>query len=592
MTTINDGYTLVSKSGIYTPIGISPVYNVKNFGAKGDGSTDDTTAIQSVLNLVGGRSNTGQISVSAIYFPSGTYKITSTLTLIGPSNGQRGIKIFGDTVGFSEGATTIQWHGSAGGTLFQSQGICNSSIEGLVFDGNETAGICYWYRSDQPNGGSGSSGNRFSHCYFIGATGGVSGDGYYSSCFLTGSITDGYSNQIDTTSWEFCYFYGNTVPNTTYCFAQLEGSNQKNYRFFNCVFLNAQEAIRMAISGYNLFDTCTVSNFSVYGYHFATGSGQAEIIGNSTENNWVTLGAASAPPFLYAPAQCIVAIRGSYIINQMCKADGTPGSTNSIQLSAQSLILENNIIDGTLNSGGASGACSGIAIVAAIGAGTSRGTGLRSCNNQWVTGTLVPQIQVFINGNQCLDFTSTVENAIANQITTDGDLIIGLSSTIVSKSIRGDAQQNARAALTSNSQTSGVLTNYRGESRVHTEDFEVDYTVLKNTSQNVLLGNIQPRQNLLRVLVEVVTGLTSVGGALTDGYVVLGKGSPGDTTYFTSQSVFTSGTVFGNYSIAFDGSSWLSGNTIWAQFSFTGDVRTNLNGGKIKFYITSEFVGE
>ena len=49
---------------------INDVYSVKDFGATGNGTTDDTSAIQAALN-------TGKI----IYFPSGTYKITSTLTM-------------------------------------------------------------------------------------------------------------------------------------------------------------------------------------------------------------------------------------------------------------------------------------------------------------------------------------------------------------------------------------------------------------------------------------------------------------------------------------------------------------------------------
>ena len=43
--------------------------SVKDFGAKGDGTTDDTAAIQAALN-------TGN---STIYFPSGTYLISSTI---------------------------------------------------------------------------------------------------------------------------------------------------------------------------------------------------------------------------------------------------------------------------------------------------------------------------------------------------------------------------------------------------------------------------------------------------------------------------------------------------------------------------------
>jgi hypothetical protein len=51
--------------------------NVKSFGAKGDGTTDDTTAIQNAINAV----NT--LGGGTVYLPAGTYKITGTLTVYG-----------------------------------------------------------------------------------------------------------------------------------------------------------------------------------------------------------------------------------------------------------------------------------------------------------------------------------------------------------------------------------------------------------------------------------------------------------------------------------------------------------------------------
>src|SRR6266478_2649875 len=47
--------------------------------ATGDGSTDDTSAIQTCLNLLGS-------SQPTIYFPAGVYRITSGLTLAGQIN--------------------------------------------------------------------------------------------------------------------------------------------------------------------------------------------------------------------------------------------------------------------------------------------------------------------------------------------------------------------------------------------------------------------------------------------------------------------------------------------------------------------------
>jgi hypothetical protein len=51
-----------------------PLTDVRAFGAKGDGSTDDTVAIQAALNFA-------EESHGVVFFPHGTYKITSPLKL-------------------------------------------------------------------------------------------------------------------------------------------------------------------------------------------------------------------------------------------------------------------------------------------------------------------------------------------------------------------------------------------------------------------------------------------------------------------------------------------------------------------------------
>lgn len=56
----------------YDAIPINKVMNVKSLGAKGDGVTDDTSALNSILE---GAANTSSI----VFFPFGVYSITNTL---------------------------------------------------------------------------------------------------------------------------------------------------------------------------------------------------------------------------------------------------------------------------------------------------------------------------------------------------------------------------------------------------------------------------------------------------------------------------------------------------------------------------------
>ena len=69
---------------------LSESVSVKDFGAKGDGVTDDTVAIQNALNAIG-------VIGGILYINSGIYKITSTLNLLGVSN----VTICGSGIGAS-----------------------------------------------------------------------------------------------------------------------------------------------------------------------------------------------------------------------------------------------------------------------------------------------------------------------------------------------------------------------------------------------------------------------------------------------------------------------------------------------------------
>jgi hypothetical protein len=77
----------------------SDVINVKDFGATGNGSADDTAAIQAAITSVIARS--GQL-----YFPTGTYLITAPLYVTPPTD-EAAIRIFGEAKARSVTAGTI-----------------------------------------------------------------------------------------------------------------------------------------------------------------------------------------------------------------------------------------------------------------------------------------------------------------------------------------------------------------------------------------------------------------------------------------------------------------------------------------------------
>lgn len=90
---------------------IPPIYfNVKSYGAKGDGTTDDTTAIQAAI--------TAASSGGVVFFPVGTYKISSPLTLSVASTA---------LMGTGAGSTIIASSGFSGAQMI----LCSAANTGV-----------------------------------------------------------------------------------------------------------------------------------------------------------------------------------------------------------------------------------------------------------------------------------------------------------------------------------------------------------------------------------------------------------------------------------------------------------------------------
>lgn len=105
------------------------LYNVKDYGAKGDGSTDDVGPIQAAVNAA---ATAGGIC----YFPQATYIVSTALTLsVGKRNVLIGAGLDGTTIKHKTGGTVLDW--SAGTHVVGSFG---ARIQDLTFDGNNGSG--------------------------------------------------------------------------------------------------------------------------------------------------------------------------------------------------------------------------------------------------------------------------------------------------------------------------------------------------------------------------------------------------------------------------------------------------------------------
>ena len=97
--------------------------SVKDFGAVGDGVTDDTTAIQAAIDAVAAVSFTG-VGSKIVFFPQGTYKITSTLLVAGSHIILQGEGIVSSLiVNYSASATAIKFAFNPEATRMYGNGI-------------------------------------------------------------------------------------------------------------------------------------------------------------------------------------------------------------------------------------------------------------------------------------------------------------------------------------------------------------------------------------------------------------------------------------------------------------------------------------
>jgi hypothetical protein len=108
--------------------------NVKKYGAVGDGTTDDTTAIQNAINAVDGTAFTYN-GGGTVIFPQGNYKITSALTI----NGHYNITLQGYGMARIHNANTSNGHAIVIGTSSEyREGY--SIIRDLWITGNANSG--------------------------------------------------------------------------------------------------------------------------------------------------------------------------------------------------------------------------------------------------------------------------------------------------------------------------------------------------------------------------------------------------------------------------------------------------------------------
>jgi len=225
--------------------------NVKSrFGAKGDGKTDDTRALQMALDSLSDRLvafNVGSKGYAVVYIPAGIYKITHTLIL----RGKIGVKIVGE----DPAKTIILWQGPEKDTLLWANGSAYFSLSRLTWDAGgrknmEAIGLHWMSVWRSPENNSSASLNIefvdlvFRDGFAIGISGGTQDEGtnandseilikrcVFNKCTRAGVAIRGY-NALDYWIW-YCRFIQ--------CNTGVE-CNSGNYHIYHSYFKQSSRA--------------------------------------------------------------------------------------------------------------------------------------------------------------------------------------------------------------------------------------------------------------------------------------------------------------------------------------------------------------
>ncbi len=215
--------------------------NVKlRFGAKGDGKTDDTKALQKALDslTVNLKSfNTGNKAYVVVYLPAGKYIISNTLVL----KGKIGISIIGE----DPATTTIVWKGNASDTMLWTNGSAYFKIARLSWDtkgiaGMEAIGLHWKERWNTKESQSFAALNiEISDCIFKGGfLKGISG----------GTSEEGTNHNDSEIAIKRCSFYSCTEAGI-----KIRGYNALDYWIWDCKFYNCKMAVYNDSGNYHLY---------------------------------------------------------------------------------------------------------------------------------------------------------------------------------------------------------------------------------------------------------------------------------------------------------------------------------------------------
>lgn len=155
------------------PMTALKVFDVREYGAVGDGSTDDTAAFRNALTDA---VDTDGAAKRIVFIPAGTYKMTGTLEIR---------RVLGLIVrGASRSGTTLVWRGPATDPLFRLLDVRDSEFSDfyVTTSGNGTSPALhsvFWSETEFSGGVFLTSGNSFRNIHIDGTLHGLQFGWYF-----------------------------------------------------------------------------------------------------------------------------------------------------------------------------------------------------------------------------------------------------------------------------------------------------------------------------------------------------------------------------------------------------------------------------
>lgn len=225
--------------------------NVKSrFGAKGDGRSDDTRALQTAIDSLTCSAvlfNYKDRAYTVIYLPKGTYKISSTLNF----RGKIGIQIIGE----DPENTRLLWSGAENDTMLLANGSAYFKISRLTWDANNIKGTecigLHWKEKwnipatkDAPGSRSFASlYNEFSDLVFTGKPAiGISGG------TTRGGPSPGTASNDSEITIRRCTFIQCTVAGV-----KISGFNALEYWIWHSKFIQCNTGVDCNSGNYHLY---------------------------------------------------------------------------------------------------------------------------------------------------------------------------------------------------------------------------------------------------------------------------------------------------------------------------------------------------